>query len=65
MTLQIYYIRFIITFNKFILGICILFSKYFFINRDFGLFILQIHKAWDMLLNNPVVIVYFFILGTE
>jgi len=43
----------------------ILLSKYFFINRDFGLFTLQIYKAWDMLLNNPIVVVYFFTLGTK
>jgi len=43
----------------------ILLNKYFFINRDFGLFILQIYKAWDMLLNSPAVIINFFILGTK
>ena len=65
MTLRLYYIRFIVAFNKLVLGTHILLSEYFFINRDFGLFIPQIYKAWDMLLNNPIIIIYFFILSTE
>jgi len=64
-TLRLYYIRFVVASNKLILGTRILLSKYFFVNRDFGLFIPQIHKAWDILLNSPVVIVNFFTLGTK
>ena len=44
-TLQLYYIRFIIASNKLVLGICILLSKYFFVNGDFGPFMPQIYKA--------------------
>ena len=42
-----------------------LLSKYFFVNKDFGLFTTQIHKAQDMLLNSPVIVVHFFTLSTE
>jgi len=42
-----------------------LLSKYFFVNGDFGLFTPQIHKAWDMLLNSPAVVINFFTLGTK
>ena len=44
-TLRLYYIRFVVAFDKLALNIYILFNKYFFINGDFGLFILQIYKA--------------------
>jgi hypothetical protein len=64
-TLQLYYIRFIIASNKLILGTPTLLSKYFFVNRDFSLFTPQIYKARDMLLNSPAVIIYFFTLGTK
>ena len=64
-TLRLYYIRFVVASNKLILGKRTLLSKYFFINRDFSPFILQIYKAQDMLLNNPIVIIYFFTLGTK
>ena len=39
-TLQLYYIRFVIASNKLALGTPTLLSKYFFINRDFSLFTL-------------------------
>ena len=39
-TLRLYYIRFVITFNKLVLSMRILLGKYFFINRDFGPFTL-------------------------
>ena len=65
MILWLYYIRFIVAFDKFVLGMCILLNKYFFVNRDFGPFMPQIYKAYNMLLNSPVVIIHFFILGTE
>jgi hypothetical protein len=44
-TLQLYYIRFIVASNKLILGTPTLLSKYFFVNRDFSLFTPQIYKA--------------------
>ena len=65
MTLRLYYIRFIIASNKFTLNMRTLLGKYFFINRDFSLFMPQIHKAQDMLLNSPIVIIHFFTLGSK
>jgi len=64
-TLRLYYIKFAVAFDKLVLSIYTLLGKYFFVNKDFGPFTLQIYKAQDMLLNSLAVIVHFFTLGTE
>jgi hypothetical protein len=44
-TLWLYYIKFIVAFDKLALNTYILLSKYFFVNGDFGPFMPQIYKA--------------------
>jgi cellular nucleic acid-binding protein len=64
-TLRLYHIRFVVASDKLGLDARTLLGEYFFVNGDFGPFTPQIHKARDILLNSPAVVVHFFTLGTE